>query len=131
MSKPARGVKRGVHNIAFWSNFAFQVDSEFWDLLGTSGFVVPLHLSLMPTLCGLFTQLCGVCLLISVVPFCNCLPNSVVFDQYTIVHDFLFFLFFFLKNIKNGLTVNDASVPVWGHTRGCQASPPGGWVGLP
>jgi hypothetical protein len=26
MSKRARGVKIGVHNIAFWSNFAFQVD---------------------------------------------------------------------------------------------------------
>jgi hypothetical protein len=33
MSKRARGVKRGVHNIAFWPIFAFQVDSEkFWHI---------------------------------------------------------------------------------------------------
>jgi hypothetical protein len=43
MTKRARGVKRGVHNIAFWSNFAFEVDSEFWDLQDTSDFVVPLQ----------------------------------------------------------------------------------------
>jgi len=43
MTKRARGVKRGVHNIAFWPNFAFEVDSEFWDLQDTSDFVVPLQ----------------------------------------------------------------------------------------
>ena len=49
MSKRAGGVSIRVHNIAFWSNFAFQVDSEFWDLLDTSDFCSPTTKFVIPS----------------------------------------------------------------------------------
>jgi len=56
MSKRARGVKIGVHNIAFWSNFAFQVDLSIFGPRPATKFQSDGSYRSPPPLCELFAQ---------------------------------------------------------------------------